>query len=419
LLPEPVKSAVVALGELAEEIGVRAHVVGGFVRDMLLARPNLDVDVVVEGDGVEFAERAAERLGVRVTVHRRFGTAVLVFSPDLHIDVASARTEYYTRPGALPTVEWSSLRQDLLRRDFSLNAMAASITPSDFGVIADPFGGLRDLERGTLRVLHSLSFVEDPTRVFRAARFEQRFGFRMEPTTESLARRCVEMGLLDELSGARVREELFEILDEERVSLPLARLADLGALDFLTLGDVGPKRVLEETEAVQTAFRRIAGSLEHPPSRRLVMLTPLVAHGTRHEVERWGRWLHLSADDCSALGHLAERGAGTLKSLRSRRRLSDSRIHALLARFSGEALVYLHAISQGESRARVSRYVTELAFVRTQVTGDDLIGFGLTPSAVFSDILGQALSDRLDGKAVGRDEELENLRRIAKRAGLL
>ncbi|MDP1793636.1 MAG: CBS domain-containing protein, partial [Acidimicrobiales bacterium] len=154
LLPDVVSSTLGALGQLADERGERAHAVGGFVRDMLLGRANLDVDVVVEGDGVAFAQEFAERHGTDVKIHRRFGTAVLVVSKELHVDVTSARSEYYVRPGALPTVERSSLRQDLFRRDFTINAMAACLEPSCFGAIADPFGGLRDLESGIVRVLH-------------------------------------------------------------------------------------------------------------------------------------------------------------------------------------------------------------------------------------------------------------------------
>ncbi len=174
LLPEDVRGAIREIGSLAEEREVRAYVVGGFVRDMLLGRRNLDVDVVVEGDGIAFAELAAERLGGRVKAHMRFGTAVLVLSKSLHMDVTSARTEYYTRPGALPTVERSSLRQDLLRRDFSINAMAASIDPSEFGEIADPFGGLRDLRRGVdpraaLAVVRGGSDADLARRAVRAA----------------------------------------------------------------------------------------------------------------------------------------------------------------------------------------------------------------------------------------------------------
>ncbi len=185
---------------------------------------------MVEGDGVASPWSAAERLGARVKVHRRFGTAVIVFSREFHVDVASSRAEYYARPGALPTIERSSLRQDLLRRDFTINAMSACLDPGCFGAIADPYGGLADLRAGVIRVMHALSFVDDPTRVLRAARFEQRYGFSMEPHTEQLARRAVAMGVLDEVSGARVREELYDILDEADPVSVLSRLDELGAL---------------------------------------------------------------------------------------------------------------------------------------------------------------------------------------------
>ena len=185
---------------------------GGFVRDMLLGRPNLDVDVVVEGDGVAFAQAfggASRRSGQDAPAIRDGGARG---RREFHVDVTSARTEYYVRPGALPTVERSSLRQDLFRRDFTINAMAACLEPACFGAIADPFGGLRDLECGVVRVLHGLSFIDDPTRVLRAVRFEERYGFTMDPGTEAQARRAVELDMLSEVSGARLREELLGIL---------------------------------------------------------------------------------------------------------------------------------------------------------------------------------------------------------------
>ena len=231
-----VSETLEALGRLAGERGERAHAVGGFVRDMLLGRPNLDVDVVVEGDGVAFAQAFGELHGVPVKIHRRFGTAVLVVSREFHVDVTSARTEYYVRPGALPTVERSSLRQDLFRRDFTMNAMAACLEPSCFGAIADPFGGLRDLESGVVRVLHGLSFIDDPTRILRAVRFEERYGFSMDPGTEGQARRAVELDMLSEVSGARLREELLGILAEESPASALERLDRIGALAALAAG---------------------------------------------------------------------------------------------------------------------------------------------------------------------------------------
>ncbi len=414
LLPEDVRLAVRTIGTLADEAGLRAHVVGGFVRDMLLGRPNLDVDVVVEGDGLAFAEKAAEALGYRVRVHKRFGTAVLVASKTLHIDITSARTEYYTRPGALPTVERSSLRQDLFRRDFSINAMAACITPECFGTIADPFGGLADLERGVIRCLHSLSFVEDPTRVLRAARFEERYGFRMDGSTSALLRQAVDMDMLAEVSGARIREELLDIIDEVRVVPILRRLEELGAFTQLAPEGAESDRLLDELTHVVGAFESLSHRFARPPRRRVALVVPLVASAGRQPAERWVRRMRFGREYGTPALVAAERARAVLGMLRDRRKMRDSRLYFALDALPDEAVVYLWAVGGRLERERVERYLDVLAGVKPAVSGDDLAALGMQPGPGYSAILAQALADRLDGKAVGREAELANLKRLAR-----
>ncbi|MBE0475736.1 MAG: CBS domain-containing protein [Coriobacteriia bacterium] len=418
LLPTEARESLHALGEVADDLGVRAYVVGGFVRDMLLGRANLDVDVVVEGDGVAFGEEAGRRLGHRVRAHRRFGTAVLIVSRELHVDIASARTEYYTRPGALPTVERSSLRQDLLRRDFSINAMAACINPECFGAVADPFGGYRDVRRGVVRVLHTLSFVEDPTRVLRAARFEERYGFRMDAHTEALAREAVQLGVLEEVSGARVREELMDLIEERPADPAFTRLAELGALSALLPDDVEQERAVESVRAAEGAYAALAEALPAPPKRRTALLVALGGAASVREADKWLRRLRLGREHTPAVRAASERGPTVLRRLRDRRGMRDSRLNALLAPLPPETLVWLLVTGDEVVRERVTRYAAVLAHVRAAVTGDDLVAMGFEPSSAFSDILAQALADRLDERAVGREAELENLRRLALKAGL-
>jgi tRNA nucleotidyltransferase (CCA-adding enzyme) len=416
VLPERVRDVVVKVGRIAHEHGVRAHVVGGFVRDMLLARPNLDVDIVVEGDGLAFAEHVAEATGWRIRVHKRFGTAVLVVDRGLHVDVTSARAEYYTRPGALPTVERSSLRQDLFRRDFSINAMAASITPDSFGQIADPFGGLADLERGVVRALHSLSFVEDPTRVLRAARFAVKFGFRIDASTEALLKQAVEMDMLAEVSGARLREELLDIVDEERAAEVFGRLAELGALGGLLPDGVSTADVQPVVAAAADAYEELAARCSQPVRRRVVLVAALVSPATKAAAERWLRRMRFGKEYAAPALALVERGGSALRALQDRRPMRDSRIHAVLASLPAEAIVCLWAAAVDPvPRERIERYVDVLSRVRPAVTGDDLVAMGFKPGRAFSAILAQALADRLDGKAVGREAELKNLEHIAKR----
>lgn len=419
VLPRELKDAVQLLGTIAEESGLRAHIVGGFVRDMLLGRENLDVDVVVEGDGVAFAEEAARRLGVRMKAHRRFGTAVLVLSKTLHIDIASARTEYYTRPGALPTVESSSLRQDLLRRDFSINAMAACIDPECYGAIADPYGGLRDLEAGIVRVLHSLSFVEDPTRVLRAVRFEQRYDFHMDSMTESLARQCVDMHLLHELSGARIREELLAILGEKPAFTVIARLAEVGALAEILPYDTNVSVVVERFPLYEAALAELEPLFEQPPRRTSALLVPLACGARANVAQRWSGRLRLGRDVVRGLVAWLEHGPETARMLGDTRDMRDSTLFELLDPLPAETIVALYATGEETARARIRRHVEQLARIRPAVTGDDLLAMGVEPGPAVSDILRQARDDRLDGTALGREAELANLVRLAARAGVL
>ena len=412
LLPDEVREALHALGRMATERDIRAHVVGGFVRDMLLARRNLDVDVVVEGDAVVFAQDVAEELGARVKVHRRFGTAILVLSRTLHIDITSARTEYYVRPGALPTVERSSLRQDLFRRDFSVNAMAACINPECFGQIADPFGGLRDLGRGVLRVLHTLSFVEDPTRVMRAARFESRYGFRLDASSEELARRAVELQMLEEVSGARLREEMLDIIDEDSPATVFERLLDLGVLPLVLYRSARPRKVLDALFAVERGFTHVESYFVRSPRRRVTLVATLAHGASRADAEHWLRHLKFGREYGEPCMAVAERAPAAARMLKDGRGMRDSRLYHVLKTMPDEAIAYLWGTGDELVRNRVIRYLDVLARISPEVSGEDLTAFGMTPGPAYSSILAQALDDRLDRRAVGREAELANLRRL-------
>lgn len=418
LVPQEIGEILVALGEVAASRGNLVHVVGGFVRDMLLGRPNYDVDVVVEGDGIGFADAVAARTGARVKVHRRFSTAVLVFSKELHVDVASSRAEYYAKPGALPTVESSSLRQDLFRRDFTINAMSACLDPDCFGAIADPFGGLRDLEARVIRVMHALSFIDDPTRVLRAARFEIRYGFRMDEHTEKLARQAVSMNMLDEVSGARIREELYDILDEPDPQAVFARLHVLGAFAPLLPDGAEPQATLEDIVAVDSGL----DTMISPPAaeeRRSAFVAAIATSGVTGSCERWLRHFRIGRDHAEAALMIAAHGRSVLKQLEDRRGMRDSRLYRLLSPFSDVALLVLRVRSNPSGAARIDHFATDLAPKKLAVSGRDLIALGAPPSESFSAILAQARDDLLDGRVAGRTAELANLRRLATKAGII
>lgn len=219
-VPAGVRRLLVEIGRLAHAQQLHAYAVGGCVRDWRFGRARtVDVDVVVEGDGVAFAQQLAMRWGAPLTAHAQFGTATLQVTVGRRVrrlDVATCRKETYAAPAAYPRVTPGTLRDDLFRRDFTINAMAMSVAPETFGCAIDPFGGLRDLRAKRLRILHPKSFIDDPSRILRAARFAPRFGLRLEDATAVALERAVADGLLARLNQGRIRKELAQMLQEPR-----------------------------------------------------------------------------------------------------------------------------------------------------------------------------------------------------------
>lgn len=227
---------VEALGEVAADLGMGLHLVGGAVRDLFLGLPLRDVDLLVEGSAPELAEKAAARHGGKVRSHRAFGTATWTIE-EQHLDLASSRAEHYRNIAALPTVELpAALRQDLFRRDFTCNAMAIALDPGRAGTLSDPFGGLADLRAGNLRVLHGLSFHDDPTRAFRAARFAARFDFRLAPQTRGLLQSARKAGAFEKVSRERLGSELSRILEQKEVVQAFRLLRDWRLLEAISPG---------------------------------------------------------------------------------------------------------------------------------------------------------------------------------------
>ncbi|MDD2582014.1 MAG: CBS domain-containing protein [Desulfuromonadaceae bacterium] len=410
-LSAEVRETLHKLGEAGDRLGLPVYAVGGFVRDLLLGIDNLDIDVTVEGDGVFFADYFAERHGGRVRSHKKFGTAVLVLPDGRKIDVASTRLEYYESPGALPTVERSSLRHDLYRRDFTVNTLALCINSDRFGGLTDHFGGQQDIQERVIRVLHNLSFVEDPTRVFRAIRFEQRLGFHIAPHTENLMRSAVRMHLLDKLGGERLLGELVQIMSENEPSAAIGRMSSFGLLQFIhpALKLVpATERVLRETGQVMAWFRLLYLEDRCEPWQVYLMA---LCDGLKPDEFR---------DACVRLaipGRLAERLCSqrhqvftTLNAIKRRLKLAaevrNSQLFAWFSGFTPEVLLYMAARASNEQVRRfVSLYLTRLRTVAPLLDGDALRRLGLEPGPLFGQIKARLLQARLDGEVNSRDEE--------------
>jgi tRNA nucleotidyltransferase (CCA-adding enzyme) len=243
-------------GKLADEMGFDAYVVGGMVRDLLLGLQTFDVDIVIEGRGIRFARNLADRLHAKVRCHERFGTATLTLPDQLRVDVATARTEFYERPAALPLVSPGSIRDDMVRRDFTINALAASLMPAEFGRLLDDFGGLRDLRERHIRALHARSFIDDPTRIFRAVRFEKRLNFRIVRSSEQWIVNALSRGLLEELEDYRIAAELRLILEEPDPAGPLRRLSELGIIDRLKGRPAREKVLMKQMKEVEQILQQ-------------------------------------------------------------------------------------------------------------------------------------------------------------------
>lgn len=417
-LPAPLRARIERAAEISRRESIPVYLVGGLVRDLLLDRPNRDLDLVVEGDGLHFARLLAEAVGGRSREHRPFKTAVVIDPEGFRLDVATARSEFYRTPAALPEVEDSPLRQDLYRRDFTINTLAIRLGPQKRPGLVDYFGGQRDLEEGVLRVLHSLSFIDDPTRALRAVRLEQRLGFRISPETERLIRVAVRERAFEQLSGSRLREELVELLDDPVGGPPgIERLRELGVLEAIhpafARHPVGRAR-LREAVAVFDWYS-LAG-LEDPPARlwrlMLLALTRPFPETARADL---ARRLALPPDDRA----LVERGAERVAATGERLAVGDLAPHQVseaLAELAGEEVLLLLAGADERRRGLVQRDLLEVRPLRLAVRGQDLVESGFEPGPAIGAALRETWRARVDGR-IGADEELAFARRALEAAG--
>lgn len=408
-LPEWALEILRDAGRVAESMDVRAFAVGGFVRDLVMRRKNLDMDIVIEGgDGIEFAREFARMKGLKVRAHKRFKTAVVVFPDGFKLDVATARLEFYEKPGALPTVERSSLKLDLYRRDFIINTLALCLNPERFGELVDFFGGRKDIKEKTIRVLHNLSFVEDPTRVMRAVRFSVKFGFRISTHTLNLIKNAVRMRLLDRVSGARILDELKHILEEEMATKGVRYLNELGVLKLIHPGitwGVGREAFFEKAKETVAWHRLLYTRRE--VHEWLVLFLALTDPLGQKELGGLAKRLMVEGKGIKAVIGSRHAGQRALRKISSGEAERPSELHELLTDVPLEVILYLMAKAAGDREKKaLSLYVTRLMDARTEITGDDLKELGVHEGPLIGEILRQVLKQRLNGELSTRDEEV-------------
>ena len=417
-LPKGLLELLEKAGTLGHELGYGVYVVGGFVRDVLLKHPNFDVDLVVEGDGIAFAAAFSQELGGRYKAHPKFKTAVVVLPDGQRVDVATARLEYYEYPAALPTVELSSIKMDLYRRDFTVNALAVHLSPERFGDLVDFFGAQRDIKDRVLRVLHSLSFVEDPTRIVRAIRFSERFGFRIGGQTDRLIKNAVRHNFFHKLSGSRVFHELRLILEEKTPLACLRRMQEyklLAAIHPLLALTPAREAVLMEVENVINWYRLLY--IDPAPQTWLVYFLALCSGMDAQQFGIIGKRLNFSkrtAEDISRLrGQIRDTAQGLFNWEYHKGALSE--LYFVLEHLPVEGALFLMARNPREPLQKyVSLFLTTLRSKRVEITGNDLKALGIEPGPRYTAILRQVTAAAVDGHAACRAEQLEMLRRLAR-----
>jgi tRNA nucleotidyltransferase (CCA-adding enzyme) len=400
-LPADTVALLHRLGEMARGRGMEAYLVGGLVRDLFLGVGSIDLDIAVVGDGIAFARRAGGELGGGIAVYDRFRTATITM-PDLtRVDVATSRSETYERPGALPDVKPAPIAADLVRRDFTINALAVDLDPDKFGVLVDPHGGAADLAAHRLRVLHDRSFLDDPTRIIRLARFAARFDFVAEPHTRELLEAALESRVLDFLSADRLRQDLYLAFDEPDPGAVFGFLADSGALSAILPGAApgGEFPVLFDRAHGLVSFVEKGSQWDPSALYLLLLLRDAVPEDLVAVVRRLG---------LGAGARIAVESAPVLKDLVKKAEAAEkaSVLRGLLAGRPLEIQLAVAVMAETEkSRRALIAHISHGRLLKPELTGDDLIIMGFNPGPGIGRILGELTDAKLDGTVETLEDE--------------
>jgi tRNA nucleotidyltransferase (CCA-adding enzyme) len=392
-LPRLLLDLVKDISKQAAEQRQRIYLVGGVVRDLLLGYPNFDLDLVVEGDAVKLSQQVAETSQAKLLAHHRFGTAKLKYEK-FTVDLATARKETYSKPGALPSVTPGTLMDDLVRRDFSINAMAISLDTDHYGELIDPHQGRTDLDHRLIRILHTGSFTDDATRILRAVCYEQRFGFKFEAQTARLLKRDIPM--LDTISGDRIRHEFEHIFEDKRPELVIKRLGDLGALHRIDHSLKGDGWIAERFGKA----RRVKKPFQLPS-----LYFCLLAYSfSENELEQFLARLNISAKLSRAMRDTLRIKASL--PVMDKPSLKPSDIYYLL-REREPLAIQANAIATESVRARhdLQLFITKLRYVRTSLGGEDLKKLGISAGPEMGKVLQRLHKAKLDGEIRTRADE--------------
>jgi tRNA nucleotidyltransferase (CCA-adding enzyme) len=398
---------ILKVGQYADEFGVNAYIVGGIVRDLFLEEKDLDIDITVEGDGMAFARFIADKLGGAYKGFERFRTAKVFLEGGRRIDVTSARAEFYEYPSALPDIVFTPIRYDLYRRDFTVNAMALQINRQSFGKFTDYFDGYGDLEKKTIRTLYNMSFIDDPTRILRAVRFEQRYDFKIEENTLRFISQTIKYNIFDTLPGERIRDELVISLEENNPLKIFRRMQELDILPKLS-------KKMKIDYIVEAFYNRAAARVADrykPIVYYMIFTYHMPEEDSLALVDRLkfkNTW-----KDAVILGKRDEKKVFT--SLH-KKAAKNSEIFELLNGYPEETLVYFTIVCESDYVVnRIEHFIENLKGTQLEISGKDLKGMGIKAGPEYSLLLNKALKAKLDGRIKGKNEELAYIRKLIKK----
>ena len=415
-LSKEIKDLICLTGYIADKNNMRVYLVGGFVRDLILEVDNFDLDIVIKGDGIKFAEKLSAHLGAKLIRHKRFGTATITVKPHLKLDIASARSETYPRPASLPVVKLGTLKDDLFRRDFTVNAMAISINHSDFGTLVDYFSGKSDLSAGKIRVLHDLSFIDDPTRILRGIRFEQRYDFKIEPHTLNLLKDAVKQKIVEKVNPQRTRDELILMFKEEDPAKEIKRLNKLVGFDFISSKISVSLRTYNLLDFVQ---KEIGWFKEAYPRHRrldiwLIYFMALIDKLSVIEAQGLCKKFALNKGEQIRIISFKNIEAKLSLSL-NKKGLLSSEIFYMLEPLSYEVIILLLAKYKTSNLLKnIKVFFDVLNGMRILTSGHDLRRLGVAPGPGYQKLFTEVLEAKLDGKVSTKAQELKLIRKLIK-----
>ena len=407
-LSKEIKGLINLASTVALNNKVSVYLVGGFVRDLILGVKNFDLDIVIEGNGIKFAEDFAMKLKARIIRHKRFGTATVMISPVLKVDIATARKESYPQPASLPVVSKGSLKDDLCRRDFTINAMALSIAKKKPVRLIDSFGGMQDLRQKEIRILHQISFIDDPTRILRAIRFEKRYGFQLEAQTLAALKEAVRLKMLEKVGEQRLRDEMIIILKEAHPLRQIRRIQELAGFGFIK-----PKLSLALNN-----FKFI-GSLENeinwfkkefPHHRQfetwLIYFIGLIDPLTIGEAKDLCKRFAFRREEEKNISAYKKINKSFIRQLSSPG-IKPYDVFRLLKPLTYEVIILLKSKHRNLNlQKNIKKFFRDYDGAHLYITGDDLHRLGFAPGPDYRRILNKVLEAKLNGKVKTKKEEL-------------